>query len=402
MEHGEHHPHLTPLALQPPVRCLLNSPTAEILTWNLVTLHPGTHGLHGGVYHIQGLAQEQAGVLPWSMVLKIVCPPSTTAQVARTPFRIHHSNHRPTSLFYWQREALLFQSDVLINLAPTLAAPQCYGVSVVSADTVWVWLEHIVDLSCPEWGTSEYALAADAFGVFGGSYLGDRPVPSAPWLATNFLRRFAACAAPAVAHLAHASTHPVVGRLYPPAVATRVAHVWQQRHRLLQALDQLPQTFCHFDSHRGNLLMRAASTGVQLIAIDWATAGSGPIGADAGMLMGVATQRAFFTRRECEELDMTIFAHYLAGFQRAGWQGDNWLMRFGYAATIALRILIGYLPDDLHTWLDESWYANVEAETGSPMSDFADRVADGVEWLVARGEEALALLPRIEHQLAAS
>ena len=402
MEHGDYHPHLTPLVLQTPVRRVLNSPTAEILTWEIATLHPGTHGLHGGVYHLYGLAQEQAGVLPWSVVLKIVCPPSPAAQVARTPFRIHHSTHPPTSLFYWQREARLFQSDVLIDLAPTLAVPQCYGVDVVSADTIWVWLEHLVDHSSPEWGMSEYAIAADAFGVFGGNYLGDRPVPSMPWLATDFLRRFAACAAPAVAHLARVHAHPVFSRLYPPAVANRVAHIWHQRHRLLHALDKVPQTFCHFDSHRGNLHMQAPPTRVPLSVIDWATAGPGPIGADAGMLMGVATQRTFFTQRACEELDMTIFAHYLAGLRRAGWQGDDRLVRFGYTATIALRILIGYLPDELHTWLNESWYANVEAQTGSPIRDFADRVAVPVEWLVACGNEALALLPRIEHQLTAS
>lgn len=403
MEHSEHHPHVTSLMLQPPVRCLLNSPTAEILTWEITTLHSGTLGLHtGGVYHIRGLAQEGAITLPWSLVLKIVCPPSPAAQAARTPFRIHYSHHRPTSLFYWQREAQLFQSDVLVDLAPTLAAPQCYGVSMVSTDAVWLWLEHIVDHSPSEWGMSEYALAADALGVFSGSYLGNRPVPSARWLATDFLRRFAVCAAPAVAHLAHASAHPLLGRLYPHAVANRVTHLWQQRHRLFHALDQLPQTFCHFDSHRGNLLMPAAPTGSHFKVIDWATAGTGPLGADAGMLMGVATQRTVFTQRECENLDLTIFSQYLLGLRRAGWQGEDLLVRFGYTATIALRIVIGYLPDDLHTWLHGSWFANVEAQTGSPISDFADRVAVLVAWLVACGEEALALVPRIENQLEAS
>ena len=306
MNHEEHPPHLTPLVLQPPVRRLLNSLTAEIRTWNLITLHPGTHGLHGGVYHIHGLAQDQTALHQWAVVLKIVCPASAAVRVTRTPFRTYASDSHPTSLFYWQREALLFESHVLANLAPTLNAPRCYGMEVVSADAIWLWLEHIVDTSPPEWGMSDYALAADALGVFGGIYLGERPVPSGAWIATDFLRRFSAYAAPAVAHLARASHHPVFGRLYPPAVATRVAHIWQQRDRLLHALDGLPQTFCHFDAHRGNLLLQAAPIGTQLIVIDWATAGAGPIGADAGMLMGVATQRTFFTQHACDALDTTI------------------------------------------------------------------------------------------------
>ena len=77
-------------------------------------------------------------------------------------------------------------------------------------------------------------------------------------------------------------------------------------------------------------------------------------------------------------------------------------MRFGYTTTIALRILIGYLPDELQTWLDDSRYASIEAQTGSPIGDFADQVAGPVAWLVARAEEALALLPTIEHHRSAS
>jgi Phosphotransferase enzyme family len=402
MNHGEHPPRLTPLALQPPVRCVLNSLTAEVLTWDLSTLHPGTHGLHGGVYHVHGLARDQTVLHQWAVVLKIVCPASAAARATRTRFRTSTPDTDPTNLFYWQREARLFESNVLANLAPTLNAPTCYGVDVVSADAIWVWLEHIVDSSPAAWELSDYARAAEAFGVFGGSYLGERPVPSAPWVATDFLRRFAAGAAPAVAHLARVSQHPVLGRLYPSSVVTRVAHIWHQRDRLVHALDRLPQTFCHFDAHRGNLLLQAAPTGTRLIVIDWATAGAGPIGADAGMLMGVATQRTVWTHHAYDALDATIFACYLAGLRRTGWQGDERLVRFGYTTTIALRIVIGYLPDDLHTWLDDSWYASMEAQMGLPIGEFADQVASPVTWLVARAEEALALLSTIEHQFAPS
>lgn len=402
MNQVQHTPHLTALALQSPVRRLLNSSTANVLTWNLITLHPGTHGLHGGVYHIHGRAQDQIALHQWSLVLKIVCPTSAAARATRTRFRTYTSDSQPTSLFYWQREARLFESSVLANLAPTLNAPTCYGMEMVSADAIWLWLEYIVDISPAEWGVSDYARAADTLGVFGGIYLGERPVPSEPWVATDFLRRFSSDAAPAVAHLARASHHPVVGRLYPPTVATRVAHLWQQRVHLLHALDRLPHTFCHFDTHRGNLLVQEAPTGTHLIVIDWATAGAGPIGADAGMLMGVVAQRTLFTPQAYDALDTTIFTRYVAGLRSVGWQGDERLVRFGYLTTIALRIVIGYLPDDLHTWLDDSWYASVEAQTGSPIGDFADQVAVPVAWLVARAEEALTLVPTIEHHRSAS
>jgi hypothetical protein len=133
--------------------------------------------------------------------------------------------------------------------------------------------------------------------------------------------------------------------------------------------------------------------------IDWATAGSGSIGVDSGMLMGVATQRKFFDAVERQDLDQSIFSHYLAGLRSAGWNGDERLIRFGYTATIALKILIGYLPDELRQWLDDSWYAAYEEQTGSSIGDFADRVADSLGWLVERGEEAIALLAHMERHL---
>ncbi len=77
-------------------------------------------------------------------------------------------------------------------------------------------------------------------------------------------------------------------------------------------------------------------------------------------------------------------------------------MRFGYTATIALKILIGYLPDELHTWLDDSWYAALETQMGAPIGDFANQVAGSVIWLFARAEEALALVPTIKHLRTAS
>jgi hypothetical protein len=392
-------PPITRHALQEPVRRLLDSSTAEILSWEVVMIHPGTRGMHGGVYQVSGLAREQTSVHPWSLVLKILCPPNAHDPSAFSEFHTHDPATEPSSLLYWKREALLFQSSFLGDLPPLVAAPRCYGIEDVSAHEVWLWFEYIVDATGPEWQKADYCLAAEALGVFGGAYLAGRPVPSAPWLASRFLRRFATRAAPAVERLPSLRGHRVISRLFPSSVATGLAHIWEQRDALSDALDRLPQTFCHYDAHRGNVLVRSAPTGYQLVLLDWATAGSGPVGADGGMLIGVATQRTFFDVVEREDLDASIFSHYLQGLRRAGWLGDEHLVRFGYTATIALRILLGYMPDELRVWLDESWYAAYEEQTGMRIDDFADRVADPLGWLVERAEEAVALLPRTQRYL---
>lgn len=391
-------PAVTRQVLQEPVQHLFGSSTVEILTWEIVTLHPGTRGMHGGVYQISGVAREHAAFHPWSLVLKILRPPGTSESSELKVFHTHDPATDPASLLYWKREALLFQSHFLTGLPLSIAAPRCYGVDESSVNEIWLWFERVLDTTEPEWRTSDYYPAATALGVFGGAYLVDRPVPSASWLTSDFLRRFATRATPAVEALPNLRSHHVIGKLFPLSVATGVAQIWQKRDLLLNALDRLPQTFCHFDTHRGNLLVRSTPTGYQLVVIDWATAGSGPVGADCGMLMGVATQRTFFDVLERADLDQSIFSHYLAGLRSAGWHGDERLVRFGYTATIALKILLGYLPDELRLWLDESWYSAYEEQTGSSIGDFANRVADPLGWLVERGEEALALLPDMQRR----
>lgn len=355
--------------------------------------------MHGGVYQVSGFAREQASVHLWSLLLKILCPPESSESSALGAFHTYDPATDPASLLYWKREALVFQSRFLTDLPPNIAVPLCYGTTEPSADQVWLWFELVTDITGPEWLKSDYCLAAEALGVFGGTHLVDRPVPAAPWLTSDFLRRFTTRATPAVERLPSLRSHHVIGRLFSPTVAAGLARIWQMRDLLLNTLDQLPQTFCHFDAHRGNLLVRSTPKGHQLVVIDWATAGSGPVGADGCMLLGVATQRKFFDIKEREELDKSIFSHYLAGLRSVGWLGDECLVRFGYTATIALKILIGYLPDELRTWLDESWYGAYEEQAGSSIDEFAERVSEPLGWLVERGEEALSLVPEVHRHL---
>ena len=50
--------------------------------------------------------------------------------------------------------------------------------------------------------------------------------------------------------------HPIVRRIWPGDVGERAHRIWQERERFIEALDRLPQTVCHQDFKRGNLLCR--------------------------------------------------------------------------------------------------------------------------------------------------
>jgi len=57
-------------------------------------------------------------------------------------------------------------------------------------------------------------------------------------------------------HLAGPGGPPVLWHLYPPSVVDELRHLWDEREHFLTALDRLPQTFCHHDTFRRNLLVR--------------------------------------------------------------------------------------------------------------------------------------------------
>jgi hypothetical protein len=169
--------------------------------------------------------------------------------------------------------------------------------------------------------------------------------------------------------------HPLIRRWFPGDSSERFFRLWAERQIYLDALDRLPQTVCHFDLFRRNLIARRTAGGDhQTVAIDWAFAGHGPIGADINPLV-VATVSFFEVDLErSEELEGIVFEGYLDGLCDAGWKGDPRLARLGYAAA-GLR----YTFAEIGRWLtivqDESLWARVEQCGGRPLGEIFDAIA---------------------------
>src|SRR6185503_11978514 len=97
------------------------------------------------------------------------------------------------------------------------------------------------------------------------------------------------------------------------------------------------QTFAHFDSQRRNLMIRARPNGEdELVAVDWAWCGRGPVGADAAILIGNSMILLEAEAADATALDEAVFSAYLAGLRAEGWSGRVEAVRLAYAATIAL------------------------------------------------------------------
>lgn len=303
-----------------PVRRSLDDPGAQVVAWRAEPVEGGFgHGY--GIFRLHGEARSDGEILPWSLILKVVGPESGSLD--------------PSAPDYWQREVLVYQSGLLEDLPEPLAAPRCFDVDEGPNHERWLWLEDVVETE-PVWSLERYGLAARHLGHFNGRYLTGRPIPSVPWLSADALEDTLALADPGIEQLRELSENPLFVDLISPEDVERALALWAERRRCLASLDRLPQTLCHNDAFRRNLLAREDRQGrAETVAIDWSRLGPAPVGKEIGWLFR-GLRFVVIDIDRIPELSALIFDGYLAGLRDAGWEGDRRLARFGYTATAAL------------------------------------------------------------------
>lgn len=375
-----------PVTLTGVVRRALHSDTVEITDWQHTRLHYSEiNPASGGLYRFAGSGKEGEKLLSWAVVLKIACCP----EFGRAGASSHHAHWN-----YWKREVLAYQSGLLVSLPPGLTAPRCYGITEPAADVAWLWLEEITDTVGGHWPLSRYRLAARHLGRFNGAYLAGRPPPSFPWLSQGWLHSWVADRVPECKILEQPDLweHPLVRPAFPRSVADRVLRLCAERERLLDALDQLPQTLCHWDAWRPNLFARTTVGGEEeTVAVDWAFVGSGPIGTEVGQLVAMALVRGEMPPVATIDLTTQALDGYLEGLSEAGWRGDPGSVRFGAAALIALRWGL-MLPHILAMAVDDSRHAWVEQTFGQPVGQWVHRWGTVSDFLLDQADSAWSFL----------
>jgi hypothetical protein len=152
---------------------------------------------------------------------------------------------------WWCRELVVLRDHMLDAMRPELRPPDLLHTAGRPDGSVALWLE---DLGSPAtWTIEALADVARLMGVAQRRVLDELPQA----LPNGFLGAYLE---PRASHLAE------------PFASRRV--------EILRRLDAAPQTLCHFDFHPANVFL----VGSETIVIDWAYCGSGPIGADAGVL----------------------------------------------------------------------------------------------------------------------
>jgi hypothetical protein len=369
--------------LEPMVRDLLGDPTAVVEGgWSCRPLGGGGgEGL--GLYRVTGSARIGRDSHPWALVVKVSAAADGTD---------------PAAYDYPAREGLAYGSGLLATLPGELAAPRCVAVATQLDGTTRLWLEAVTDEHPGPWPLDRYALVARQLGRFTGAYLTGEPLPDQPWLSRGWLRDLVERSGSVVAELEllaglHASL--LARQLYPPSVTAELRRLWEERARYLATLDQLPQTFCHHDAFRRNLLHRGGLGGEELVAVDWAYAGLGAVGEELVPL--VIGSLAFFEAEGIgpPDLDATCFASYMAGLREVGWAGGDHLVRLGFTAAGALRYTLGTLPLEVSMVTDPAVGLDAEAMFGRPLEEVVEALAELWPYQLGLAKEARMLLPGV-------
>ena len=275
------------------------------------------------IYRLQGSAEAAGNSKAWSLILKIIQPDLQFSD--------------PQGYRYWKREAEAYRSGLLQKLPGQVTAPHCYAVQEKPDGAAWIWLEDVRDDKSSAWSIEQYALAARQLARFNGAYLASQTLPVEPWITHDWLRKYLEHATPMVAFIQENPAHPVVQKLLPGIALAMSLAVWDERLRMLNALDRLSQTFCHQDAFERNCFIR----GEQLIGIDWGYAGVAPLGAELAALVGVASTLGSIPPNQLRQVDQVCFEAYLQGLREAGWTPDPRKVRLGYVLTVLLRYILG-------------------------------------------------------------
>lgn len=220
--------------------------------WTVETLQGGDVG---DVYRVAGLAQTQAGALPYSVVLKV-----------------QKQWNRPGDPGSWRREYELYAAGAYDALPEGLHVPTCYRLEAEDAVTR-IWMEDVQGLTGGQnLGSPEHAKAARQLATYQKALVG-QPLPAC-------LRPF-----PAV----ESSFAFWWGRMekflregidgIDPDVQQALVRWGDQGKEVLSGLSaRLPRTLCHGDAYHDNIFLMPDG---RVCLIDWDTAGIGYLGEDS-------------------------------------------------------------------------------------------------------------------------
>ena len=308
---------IDPSILAEVVRQDRRSPSFEITDWTVRRLSDKGIRNPDGLWRFSGTGNDGQRAIPWSVVLKIIEPSEEELP--------------PSDPNHWKRELLAIQAGFLESLHGPVKTPRFYRVEE-SLNEVWIWQEFVEDCRPDPWVLEDYAFAAYQLGMWNGTTSSMKSFPEQPWFARQHYHSWYPAANPERDFQFSLNQKHIAGE-----TRRRYDQLWTERETFYQVLDSLPQTFSHLDSQRRNLFIRKGNENQdEVVLIDWASCGLGPLGAELYALTGMSAGLLEWPPAALAKLDEATFESYLRGLKEAGWTGDVDIVRLGYVAWLSV------------------------------------------------------------------
>lgn len=363
--------------LTPLVGRLLNSDAAEIMDWQSHEIYGG--GLTTKIIRFAGHARDQNTVLPWSLILKIIRPDENVDD--------------PTSLRYWKREALAYQSSLLADLPGPIRAPRCYEIIERPEHQIWLWMEEVIDETKGKWSLDQYGNVARHAGEFNGIFFENTAAFSYPWMTKNQLRSWVGTDAPILPP--QVLVHPLVACFMPDEIYQWMQAVWSEHLAWLDFLEHQPKTLSHLDVFRRNAFAQYTPQGdAQTILIDWAFVGGASLGEEIAPLVAGSVNFMEIDSTQTQALDQIVFDGYLEGLHSAGWRGDPRVVRFSYAVSSVLKFSVGVYGIAFMI-ADEKQQPILEQIFGHPLNELVDVWGSTLRFLTKLSDEVRDLVTKL-------
>jgi hypothetical protein len=321
---------------------------------------------------VRGTADVEGRETAWSAIRKRTDPMSPALERGR-------------------REASAYSSGLLTSLVG-LAAPRAFLAEVDSEGGVDLWLELVSD-DVAKWTMSEYRHAAEALGRFNARFHEAR-VPVRPWFVHDWADRQSEPrdVDSAVGDIERFGSDESVCRALGDDVATRATRLLIDQSRFKSVLARLPQTLCHHDAARSNLLASWRENGdPQIVAIDWESVGPGPVGADIATLVSGSLRKGDADPDRAAELDDAVFEGYLTGLRAGGLAIESRSVRLGY--TLALSLRFWFVRDTLRILSEPQVVPMLGRATHVPPDQVREAFASIGRFVLDRADEARRLMP---------
>ncbi len=367
-------------SLKPLLQKALNNQAVSVLNWKYDIVTGGVGGGRGDtyIYRFSGQADDSDMVRQWSMIVKVLRA---------------RQGEKQSDPQYWKREAEIFRHQLLNDLPEGLEAPHSYGVVEYPDESCWVWMEDVQDDIGREWPLEHYGIVARHLGQFNGAFLTNHAMPNYSWLSSDWFRKTHLDIAGIITSLTPALDKLSKDGIFPIDAVDQVARLWAKRDLFLVALDGLPQTFCHLDVFRRNLVAhKGLDEQYKTIGLDWAHAGKSALGVELAVCNLVGLFGYEIDARDIHNLEAITWDSYLNGLGDAGWSGDPEIVKLGYTAGIAVKYL--ELVTTTSLLVDEQMITWLESFLRHPMSEILPQMAEMMRYALAQADEAQRLISK--------